>query len=520
MREVIKSSNVYQAWNPVTGASLPGAFRHATSSDIHVAMTAAQEAFKLVRSLPSTVRAELLDRIAEFLRKERFAIVERAAEESGLCPQKRLPGELDRTCSVLRIFSESLRRGDVQDVRITTADPARTPKPRADVRRMRFGIGPVVVIEASNFPLAFGVIGGDTASAMAAGCPVITKVHPFHPGTSELIGAVVTKALRETGLPTGFFSLVHGGPAETLELVKHTLTRGVGFTGSRSAGQAIRLAANERLRPLDEISLEMGSLNPVFFLPKALASRGSELARELSEAILIGGGQFCTKPGHVFVPEGPEGDAFLELLITEFRKSGSPTLLSTHLSSRYKTGCEALEKVPGVSVIARGLPLQQGAASAQPNLFLVSADTFLSEPSLREEVFGPMSLIIRAPEGQFTSIAEHYEGELTATVHGTAQEYHSMAALAEQLSPRVGRLLFQGFSPGVELCDGVNHSAPWPSALGRSTVVGTTSYERWLRPLCFQDTPYDLLPLELRPDNSLNLIRRVNERQEIPGSET
>jgi alpha-ketoglutaric semialdehyde dehydrogenase len=519
MHEVIKPSDVYQAWNPVTGAALPGAFQHATYSDVHGTMTAAHEAFKRVQMVPSIVRAELLERIARSLSEEKFAIVERAAQETGLCPQTRLGGELDRTCSVLRIFSEALRRGNVQDVRISTADPARQPKPRADVRRMRVGIGPVVVIEASNFPLAFGVIGGDAASAMAAGCPVIAKVHPFHPGTSELVGAVVTKAVRESGLPPGFFSLVHGGPAETLELVKHPFTRGIGFTGSRSAGQAIRLAANERLRPLDELSLEMGSLNPVFLLPKALAARGIELARGLNDAILIGGGQFCTKPGHVFVPEGPEGDVFLELLVAEFRKAASPILLSTHLSSRYELGCKALERTPGVSVIARGESAGQGAASVQPTLFLVSADTFLTESLLREEVFGPMSLIIRAPARQLALIAAQYQGELTATVHGTVQEYQSIAELSEQLSFRVGRLLFQGFSPGVELCDGVNHGGPWPSALGRSTVVGTTSYERWLRPVCFQDAPYELLPLELRADNPLNLCRRVNERQEVPNSE-
>jgi NADP-dependent aldehyde dehydrogenase len=239
----------------------------------------------------------------------------------------------------------------------------------------------------------------------------------------------------------------------------------------------------------------------------------------LHDAILIGGGQFCTKPGHVFVPEGSEGDHFLEVLRAEFRKAVSPILLSTQLSSRYERGCAALEATPGVSVLARGQSAGQGAASVQPTLFLVSADTFLRETLLHEEVFGPMSLIIRAPAGRLPEIAAQYQGELTATVHGAVHEHQSIAELSERLRTRVGRVLFQGFSPGVELCDGVNHGGPWPSALGRSTVVGTTSYERWLRPVCFQDAPYDLLPPELRPDNPLNLSRRVDDEYQVPNSE-
>jgi len=513
-----RGTSGYQALDPATGASLPGEFRYATTSDIHAAMSAALDAFHHVRSLPSIVRADLLERIADGLEGAKVAIVARAAKETALSPEGRLGGELDRTCAVLRIFSGAIRRGEVQDVRITTADPDRTPRPRADVRRMQVGIGPVVVIEASNFPLAFGVMGGDSASAMAAGCPVVAKVHPFHPGTSELIGDVVAEALRRSDLPSGFFSLVHGGPTETLDLVRHPITRGVGFTGSRSAGMAIRRAANERPRPLDELSLEMGSLNPVFLLPNALARQGGELARGLCEAILIGGGQFCTKPGHVFVPEGSEGDAFLATLTSDFQRAASPILLSTELRSRYRSGCEALKQIPGVTVLAEGESEGLGGASVQPILFGVGAETFLRESLLNEEVFGPMSVIVRAPHDNYLVIAERYEGELTATVHGSAEERQAISALSQMLSTRVGRLLFKGFSPGVELCDGVNHGGPWPSALGRSTVVGTTSYERWVRPLCFQDMPVELLPIELSTHNSLNLSRRVDDQHEGPDS--
>lgn len=518
MRDVERSQDGYQAWDPTTGGSLPGFFRHATEHEIHETVTAAHAAFQEVRGLSSVIRAELLERIADLLQREKAAIVERAAMETGLAPEARLAGELDRTCAVLGIFSGAIRRGELQDVRITSADPTRHPKPRADVRRMRVGIGPIVVIEASNFPLAFGVVGGDTASALAAGCPVIAKVHPFHPGTSELVGAVVAEALRDTALPTGLFSLVHGGPRETLELVRHPLTRGVGFTGSRAAGEAILRAVSERSRPLDELSLEMGSLNPVFLLPKALAASAGELARGLCDAILVGGGQFCTKPGHVYVPDGAEGDHFLTVLQSEFRNATSPILLSTDLSARYRAGCERLLSTPGVSVLAAGEPGAQGAA-VQPILFGVRRETFLTSPGLRDEVFGPMSVVVRGGAESFASIAELYEGELTATIHGSAEEQDSMRRLSDILSPRVGRLLFRGFSPGVELCDGVNHGGPWPSALGRSTVVGTTSYERWLRPLCFQDMPDGLLPLELRSENPLGLVRRVDDRRETPSSQ-
>lgn len=273
----------------------------------------------------------------------------------------------------------------------------------------------------------------------------------------------------------------------------------------------LRRAANDRSRPLDELSLEMGSLNPVFFLPGALARRGSDLASGLVEAVLLGGGQFCTKPGNVFVPTGGEGDAFLRALSSAFQKTTSPTLLSPRFAEQYRHSCKALLDLPGVSVLARGKEESLSASSARPLLVVTDPETFMHEPLLREEVFGPFSVVVQGPTEVLTELALQVEGELTATIHASQDEQLSAARLASALAAKVGRLLFDGFSPGVELCDGVNHSGPWPSALGRSTVVGTTSYERWLRPLCYQDTPANLLPPELAPDNPLNLRRRVDE---------
>lgn len=504
------ATSEYSAVDPTTGATLPGTFRHASRGEIDAAMTAAVEAFDRVRTFPSTRRADLLERIAQELSSLKGQIVERAAQETGLPADTRLGGELDRACTVLRIFSDAVRRGYVQDVRVTSADPSRLPKPRADVRRMRVGIGPIVVIEASNFPLAFGVMGGDAGSAIAAGCPVVAKAHPFHPGTSELVAQAVQVAVKACGFPPGFFTLLHGGPEETIELVTHPFTRGVGFTGSRAAGMAIREAANKRSRPLDELSLEMGSLNPVFFFPGALASKGPELARAAVEAVLVGGGQFCTKPGHLFVPTGPAGDQFVQTLAAEFRKATGATLLAPQLSARYQQGCAALERLDGVARLACGADAESSAAAAQPLLFEATLSAFMQQQEPRDEVFGPMSVVVRVPESQLLSAASMYEGELTATIHSVDSEADQVAPLAALLGGKVGRLLFAGFSPGVELCDGVNHGGPWPAALGRSTVVGTTSYERWLRPLCLQDMPPALLPPELQPDNPLGLSRRVD----------
>ena len=506
----------YSAVDPTTGATLPGTFRYASRSEINSAMAKAVEAFDMVRSFPSTRRAELLDQIAQELTSLKPQIVERAAQETGLPADTRLGGELDRACTVLRIFSEAVRRGDVQDVRVTTADQSRLPKPRADLRRMRIGIGPVVVVEASNFPLAFGVMGGDAGSAIAAGCPVIAKAHPFHPGTSELVAQAVGVALRECSFPIGLFTLLHGGPDETVELITHPFTRGVGFTGSRAAGMAIREAASRRPRPLDELSLEMGSLNPVFFFPGALAARGPELARTAVESILVGGGQFCTKPGHLFVPTGPDGDKFVQSIAAEFQKASSATLLSPQLSARYERGCAAVECLDGVTSLSGGTRAGSSAAAAQPLLFETTLNAFMQHDALREEIFGPVSVIVRTPLSQLVNAASMYEGELTATIHSLDSEAEQVGPLAALLGGKVGRLLFAGFPPGVELCDGVNHGGPWPAALGRSTVVGTTSYERWLRPICFQDMPPALLPPELKPDNPLGLSRRVNGVLEYP----
>lgn len=498
------------AVNPATGAPLGPEYFPASPSDVEHAAQLAARAFREYNGWPGSRRAALLRRIAELIEANAPMIQERANLETGL-PLGRLQGETGRTCGQLRLFADLLDAGWWMDARIDHAEPNRKPAPKPDLRSMRTGLGPVVVFSASNFPLAFSVAGGDTASALAAGCPVIVKPHHGHSGTSELVGMVVQQAARECHAPEGIFSMLYGSGRDIgIALVKHPLVQAVGFTGSRSGGRALMDAAAARSQPIP-VYAEMGSINPVFLLAEALRQNGDTIAAGLQSSVTLGVGQFCTNPGLVFLENSPEADAFLKKFENLLGATPPGTMLTPDLCAAYLHGIEKFSKQPGVH---RAVKVEAGAGPAQAGaaLFVTDGETFLANHNLMEEVFGPSTLIVRcSSRDQMLAAAEKLEGQLTATLHGTEADLAANGALIRILETKAGRLLCNGFPTGVEVCHAMNHGGPYPAtADGRSTSVGTRAIERFARPLCYQSFPDAALPDELKEANPLNLWRLVD----------
>ena len=499
-------------FNPATGVRLEPDYSIATSDEVECAARLADRAFAEYRHWEPKRRAALLRRIAEVFEAGVAAILERANQETAL-PLPRLQGEAARTCGQLRLFATLLEDGWWQDARIDHGDPGRKPLPKPDVRSMLAPLGPVAVFSSSNFPLAFSVAGGDTASALAAGCPVIVKPHQGHPGTSELVGLVVNQAAHESGAPEGIFSMLYGPGREVgIALVKHPLIKAVGFTGSRAGGRALMDAAAARPEPIP-VYAEMGSINPVFFLPGALEAAAETLAAGLHASVTLGVGQFCTNPGLAFVQSGPAAEKFLKKLETLMAATPAGTMLTDSICSEYHAGIEKFSRVHGVRRVgelkARG---SSNGAEAQATLFVTEAEIFLKNHSLMDEVFGPSTLIVRCSSGsEMLAAAEKLEGQLTATVHGTAEELGANPELVAILETKVGRLLWNGFPTGVEVCHAMMHGGPYPAtADGRSTSVGTRAIARFLRPVCYQNWPDAALPDALKESNPLGLWRLVD----------
>jgi 2,5-dioxopentanoate dehydrogenase len=500
------------ALNPATGAWLPPDYFPATSQDVERAAQLAAKAFAQFRCWRVPQRAELLRAIAARIECDAPAILERANQETAL-PPGRLQGETARTCGQLRLFAALLEAGWWQDARIDHGDPARKPAPKPDVRSMLAPLGPVAVFSSSNFPLAFSVAGGDTASALAAGCPVIVKPHQGHMGTSELVALAIVETMRKCGAPEGVFSMLYGPGRETgIALVKHPAIKAVGFTGSRSGGRALMDAAAARPEPIP-VYAEMGSINPVFILPGALEGSGQALAAGLHGSVTLGVGQFCTNPGLVFVLADPISEKFLGQL-EEFIIGTAPgTMLTPGICAQYHAG---LKKFSGASGVRRlGKPAEPApgpGASAQAALFVTEAETFLKNPRLMDEVFGPSTLVVRcASRAQMLAAAEALEGQLTATIHARPEELAENAQLLAILDTKAGRVLFNGFPTGVEVCHAMMHGGPYPATTdGRSTSVGTRALTRFLRPVCYQNFPDAALPDELKEPNLLGLWRLVD----------
>ncbi len=499
-----------RAVDPSTGEELEPAFAYGGDEDVDRACAAARAAFRSYRAVEPTRRARFLERIADNIDAVGEALVARAHAESGL-PVARVTGERSRTTGQLRMFATLLREDGVEQPRIDPAQPGRKPAPRADIRQRRVPLGPVAVFGASNFPLAFSVAGGDTASALAAGCPVVVKAHDAHPGTSELVARAVSAAVAEEGLHAGTFSLLFGsGPGLGVQLVTDPRIQAVGFTGSRSGGLALLAAAQARPRPIP-VFAEMSSTNPVFLLPGALAERAEEIAAAFVGSLTSGAGQFCTNPGLVVGVDGPELRTFLETAVAAVGESEPATMLTPAIAGAYEERLSALAAHPAVDVLARGaepdLPHR-----CRPALLTTDADSFTTDSALQQEVFGSSSLVIRCrDQEQVREVAEQVEGQLTATVHASESDQSDAGTLLEALELTAGRILFNGWPTGVEVGHAMVHGGPFPATSdSRTTSVGTLAVDRFLRPVSYQDIPAELLPSSVRDGNADNLWRRVD----------
>jgi 2,5-dioxopentanoate dehydrogenase len=505
------SSEPLFATDPTTGQRLQPGFISATAEEVELAVRLAAEAFGDYSRVSGRDRGAFLRKIAANIESIAAEVVERAGKETAL-PPARLQGEIARTCAQLRLFAEVAEEGSWVTARIDNADPDRKPAPRPDIRSMLRPLGPVVVFGASNFPLAFSVAGGDTASALASGNPVIVKAHAAHPGTSELVGQMIRESVRECGLPEGVFSLLFGSGAQVgTALMKHPLVKAGGFTGSRAAGRVLMDVAAARPEPIPFYA-EMSSTNPVFILPGALQERGESIAAGLHTSFTLGAGQFCTKPGMVFLPHGNEAAKFTDKLRQLVAASAPFHLLTRAIHSSYDSALAGRKTDAGVTLVAEApKATQQAGFAVNSALFETDADTFLGS-NLDDEIFGPTTLLIRhSNRDQVLEIARSLEGHLTATIHGTEQDLRDFVDLIAILEGKVGRLVFNGFPTGVEVCHAMVHGGPYPSTSdGRSTSVGTRAIFRFTRPVCYQGFPDHALPQELKAENPLGIWRMVD----------
>ncbi len=494
----------FTGYHPGDGRVLEPAYSSASVEDVERAVNAAVAAAPIYANISGAERGRFLRAIADGLDSAVVQLIERAQLETAL-PIPRLTGEVGRTSGQLRLFATVVEEGSWVNARIDTADPERTP-PRPDMRSMLRPLGPIAVFGASNFPLAFSAAGGDTASALAAGNPVIFKGHPAHPGTGELAGRIIADALRACGLPAGIFSLLFdAGHQVGSILVKHPAIQAVAFTGSFRGGRALMDLAVQRHQPIP-VYAEMGSTNPVFVLPGVLAARSEELAKELHSSFTLGGGQFCTKPGMVFAEQVAAG-TFVETLRRATSSGPAFSLLTAGIASAYK---DANSKRTAL-ITAEGATGEVGFA-AQPILVETTREQFLQNPSLSEEIFGPTTLLVHVSgKEQILQAANNLEGHLTATILGTEDDLIEYGELLRILEAKVGRVIFNAFPTGVEVCHSMVHGGPYPSTSdGRSTSVGSQAIFRFVRPIAYQGLPQWTLSPALQDDNPLGILRLYN----------
>jgi len=514
--QALRTATTYRAAAAGGGPALEPAFAVAGAAEVDRACALAAAAFDTFRGTAPDRRAEFLEAIAEQIAALGDPLIERAMLETGL-PRPRLEGERGRTVGQLRLFAKLVRQGDWQGVRIDPAQPERAPLPRPDLRQRRIPLGPVAVFGASNFPLAFSVAGGDTAAALAAGCPVVVKGHPAHPGVSELVGRAVQAAVAGAGMPDGVFALL-GGPDNALgaALVGDPRIAAVGFTGSRAGGLALMRLAAARPQPIP-VYAEMSSINPVFLLPGALQGRAEAIATGFVGSLTQGVGQFCTNPGLVLAVEGAGLDRFAAAASAAVGEVAAGVMLTGGIRDAYVAGAATAEARAGVEVLGRGAAGEGGRACAA--VLSVTAETFLRDEVLAREIFGPASLIVRCPDADtLVAVAESLEGQLTATLHLEADDLPLAQRLLPVLERKAGRILANGWPTGVEVSPAMVHGGPFPATSdGRSTSVGTLAIERFLRPVCYQDLPDELLPPAVRAANPLNLARLIDGEPTLPG---
>jgi NADP-dependent aldehyde dehydrogenase len=496
--------------DPATGAKLEPAFPAGGTAEVERAAALAWSAFDGYRETSLEDRARFLEAIGAHIMDLGDALIERAMAETGL-PRGRIEGERARTVGQLRLFAEVVREGSFLEARIDNALVDRKPLPRPDLRLRHVPVGPVAVFGASNFPLAFSVAGGDTASALASGCPVIVKAHMAHPGTSELVGRAIQAAVTACGLHQGVFSMLFGPGAELgSALVAHEHVKAVGFTGSRGGGTALMKIAAARPEPIP-VYAEMSSINPVFLLPGALKARAAAIGQGFAASLTMGAGQFCTNPGIVLALDGSDLDGFVAAASQVLTMAPAATMLTPGIHKAYEQGVSKLDGNANVTTVARGRA-KTAEIQAVAAFYATDAARFMNDPHLQEEVFGPASLLIRCRDvGEMRAVAERLEGQLTATLHMETGDHEAARMLLPTLERKAGRILVNGFPTGVEVAHAMVHGGPYPStADGRSTSVGSLAIRRFLRPICYQDMPQDLLPVALRDGNPLGLWRRVD----------
>ncbi|UWF51881.1 aldehyde dehydrogenase (NADP(+)) [Pseudomonas sp. N3-W] len=511
---VTGSQQALRAIDPATDHPLEPVYPGATGAHVEQACALAWAAFDRYRETPLTVRAHFLETIADEIESLGDELIERAVAETGL-PRPRILGERGRTCQQLRTFARVVRAGDWLGVRVDTALAQRQPLPRPDLRQRQVPLGPVAVFGASNFPLAFSVAGGDSASALAAGCPVIVKAHGAHPGTSELVGRAVADAVKKCGLPEGVFSLLFGAGNDVgIALVSDPRIKAVGFTGSRNGGIALCKAAQARPEPIP-VFAEMSSINPVLLFPAALDARGEALAQGFVASLTQGAGQFCTNPGLVIARQGPGLERFIKTAAGLVERITAQTMLTPGIFNAYETGVGLLLEHANAQLAAAGLR-GESPNQCQSHLFVTQAQDFLADAALQAEIFGAASLIVQcADDDETRQVIEHLEGQLTATLHLDDADLEHARALLPVLERKAGRLLVNGWPTGVEVSDAMVHGGPFPATSdSRTTSVGTAAILRFLRPVCYQDFPDSLLPAALKHGNPLQLRRLLDGQGE------
>jgi len=515
-----KAGKLLNGVNPATGEVLNPAYHSASEEEVDEAVRLASEGATHFSTFPGKKRAEFLRRIAENLEQLGETLVERAVLESGL-PAARIRNERARTCFQLRFFANMVDDGSWVDARIDRADPARMPSPKPDVRSMLRPLGPIVVFCASNFPLAFSVAGGDTASALAAGNPVVVLAHYAHPGTAELVGTAIQTAASSLGIPEGVFSLLYdSGHGVAKNLVRHPSIRGVGFTGSRAGGMTLMEIASSRPEPIPFYA-EMSSINPVFVLPSALKSGSDSIAKGLHESATLGVGQFCTNPG-VIVTMG-DTETFVARFTELMSNTATGTMLNRHIVDSYRRAVKKRSEQSNITVRWSALSASEGgphACSAGTAVFETDVRSWVDDPDLQDEIFGPATLVVRGEShADLLEIAKSLDGNLTATIVGTADDLLEFSDLVAILETKVGRISFNNFPTGVEVCEAMVHGGSYPATSdSRSTSVGGRAILRFTRPVCYQNFPDSALPLELQDANPLRIWRLEDGRHTQPTS--
>ncbi|WP_457946978.1 aldehyde dehydrogenase (NADP(+)) [Pseudarthrobacter sp. alpha12b] len=510
---VVGSGKTAFGFNPATNEQLEPAYSLITEEQLTTATSAAAAAYPSFSTLDPAAHAAFLDAIADNIEAIGDELIIRAGQETGL-PAARLTGERARTTGQLRLFADVVRQGDFRGVRIDPAIPDRTPLPRTDIRQRQIPLGPVAIFGASNFPLAFSTAGGDTASALAAGCPVVFKAHNAHPGTGELVGQAIVKAVADAGLHPGVFSLIYGpGSSIGQALVADPAIKAVGFTGSQSAGIALMRTAAARPEPIP-VYAEMSSLNPVFVFDGALRGSAEDidsLARQYVSAVTGSSGQLCTSPGLLFAPAGELGDKLAAAVGRAVSACAGQTMLTEGIAGSWNAGAEALGSADGVTVVGQGTAGPTENAPA-PTIFGTEVRDFVTNQVLHQEVFGAASLVIRysSTEELLKAIAR-LEGQLTASLQLTEADYATAAPLIPALEQKVGRIIVNGWPTGVEVGHAMVHGGPFPATSdSRTTSVGTLAINRFLRPVAYQNLPQELLPAPLQDSNPWRIDRRIN----------